>query len=102
MAFYFKNKGTGDVGEFLEYDDVTVYYCESWDYPQTYFSLFGKVKLRRVGYCHRGQPALFPLDAQMLTLAFGLWMKSAFNNIDSFVKTPDSRKCPRFEGSRLL
>jgi len=64
MAFYFKNKGTGDVGEFLEDDDGTMYYRETRDYPRTYFSLFGKVKMRRVGYRHRGQPALFPLDAQ--------------------------------------
>jgi hypothetical protein len=61
---FFAAKGAGDVGPWLEGDDGTLYERETRDHTRTYLSLFGKVKVRRVGYRHRGLPAVFPLDAE--------------------------------------
>ena len=61
---FFEAKGAGDVGHWLEGEDGTLYERETRDHTRTYISLFGKVKVRRVGYRHRGSPAVFPLDAE--------------------------------------
>lgn len=62
---FFRGRGTGDVGPSLEAEDGTIYVREDRVHTRTYFSLFGKVKVQRTGYRDRGQPALFPLDAEV-------------------------------------
>lgn len=61
---FFEAKGPGDVGPWLEDEDGTLLVRETRDHTRTYISLYGKVKVRRVGYRHRGRPAVFPLDAK--------------------------------------
>ena len=71
---FFAAKGAGDVGPWLEGEGGTLYERETRDHTRTYISLFGKVKVRRVGYRHRGSPAVFPLDAEAnLPLLAGPW-----------------------------
>jgi hypothetical protein len=64
MRVYFHEKGLGDVGPTLAAEDGRVYWREKRLHRRTYLSIFGKVEVSRCGYRHRGEPAIFPLDAQ--------------------------------------
>lgn len=63
MKGYFAVKGTGDVGDILEFDDGTKMQRQSQLRSRKYFSVFGKLDVPRTYYHTEGQAGVFTLDA---------------------------------------
>jgi len=64
MKGYFAEKGTGDVGDVLEFEDGTTLKKEKRLLWKNYFSVFGKFGVPRTCYRTNGLEGLIPLDAQ--------------------------------------
>ena len=64
MKGYFAEKGTGDVGAFLELEDGTVLKRQKSTSDRNYFSVFGKFPVPRTCYRADGVNGIMPLDAQ--------------------------------------
>ncbi len=64
MKCYFAEKGTGDVGKELTFDDGTVATKAKGLCEQAYFSVFGKCSVPRTVYRAFARPGVMPLDAQ--------------------------------------
>lgn len=64
MKGYFAEKGTGDVGRFLELEDGTVLKRQKSIFLKNYFSVFGKFPVPRTCYRADGVNGVMPLDAQ--------------------------------------
>ena len=64
MKGYFAEKGTGDVGAFLELEDGTILKRQKSTSDRNYFSVFGKFAVPRTCYRVDGVNGVMPLDAQ--------------------------------------
>ena len=64
MKGYFAEKGTGDVGCFLELEDGSVLKRQKSILHKNYFSVFGKFSVPRTCYRADGVNGVMPLDAQ--------------------------------------
>lgn len=64
MKGYFAEKGTGDVGDVLEFDAETTLKKEKRLLWKNYFSVFGKFGVPRTCYRAEGVKGVMPLDAQ--------------------------------------
>lgn len=64
MKAYFAEKGTGDIGEFLEWKDGITLKKECILRPKDYFSVFGKFPVPRTCYRTKGHEGVMPLDAE--------------------------------------
>lgn len=64
MKCYFAEKGTGDVGDELVFDDGTVATKSKGLCERAYFSVFGKFSVPRTVYRAYARPGVMPLDAQ--------------------------------------
>ena len=65
IKLYFAQRGTGDVGPAITRADGEMLPREKPLRGRDYFSLFGKFKVARTCYRTRGEPGIFPLDAQV-------------------------------------
>jgi hypothetical protein len=65
MKLYFAQRGTGDVGPAITRADGVLLTREKQLRGRDYFSLFGKFAVARTCYRTRGEPGIFPLDAQV-------------------------------------
>ena len=64
MKGYFAEKGTGDVGDFLELEDGTVLKRQKSILLKNYFSVFGEFPVPRACYQAAGVNGVMPLDTQ--------------------------------------
>jgi hypothetical protein len=64
MKAYFAEKGTGDIGIFLELEGGTVLKRDKSTSDRNYFSVFGKFPVPRTCYRADGVNGVMPLDAQ--------------------------------------
>jgi hypothetical protein len=63
LETYFSAKGTGDKGKTLEVESG-IYHRESRLYPRQYYSIFGKIKVKRTCYKKIGEENIYPLDIE--------------------------------------
>jgi len=64
MKGYFAAKGTGDIGDVLQFEDGTSLKKEKRLLDKNYFSVFGKLSVPRACYRAEGIEGVMPLDAQ--------------------------------------